>query len=144
MLRRDWCSDVCSSDIEVPMNINGEITSVNLKIYHNAAEAGKVAVTFETEQLGKVAAEFDVTDKGISGMVVYEKKTGKEMLEELEQTIKGGLSGENTKKVSIGLVQSNSLDLGRFGQDRQPRGMDNGVSTAELYQTAKAFLTAFR
>lgn len=129
---------------EVPMNINGEITSVNLKIYHNAAEAGKVAVTFETEQLGKVAAEFDVTDKGISGMVVYEKKTGKEMLEELEQTIKGGLSGENTKRVSIGLVQSNSLDLGRFGQDRQPRGTDNGVSTAELYQTAKAFLTAFR
>ncbi len=101
-------------------------------------------MTFETEQLGKVAAEFDVTAKGISGMVVYEKKTGKEMLEGLEQTIKDGLSGENTKRVSIGLVQSNSLDLGRFGQDRQPRGTDNGVSTAELYQTAKAFLTAFR
>ncbi|MDE7207326.1 MAG: hypothetical protein K2N90_09265, partial [Lachnospiraceae bacterium] len=78
---------------EVPMNIKGEVTSVNLKIYHNAAEAGKVSVTFETEQFGKVAAEFDVTDKGISGMVVYENRTEKPALEELKQAITKELSG---------------------------------------------------
>lgn len=129
---------------EVPMNIKGEITSVNLKIYHNTAEAGKVSVTFETEQLGKVAAEFDVTDKGISGMVVYENKTEKAELEDLKQTIAQELSGEDKKKVSIHLVQSNPLDLGKFGQDRQTQGVDNKTSTAELYQTAKAFLTALK
>lgn len=129
---------------EVPMNIKGEITSVNLKIYHNAAEAGKVSVTFETEQLGKVAAEFDVTDKGISGMVVYENKTEKAALEELKQTMTKELSGESGKAVSVHLVQSNSLDLGRFGQDRQVQGIDGKASTAQLYQTAKAFLTALK
>ncbi len=134
---------------EVPMNIKGEITSVNLKIYHNAAEAGKVSVTFETEKFGKVAAEFDVTDRGISGMVVYENKAGKAELEELEQAVKRELSGENEKKVSIHLVQSNSLDLGKFGQDRQIQGADGKkstamASTAMLYQTAKAFLTALK
>lgn len=129
---------------EVPMNIKGEITSVNLKIYHNTAEAGKVSVTFETEQLGKVAAEFDVTDKGISGMVVYENKTEKAELEDLKQTIAQELSGEDKKKVSIHLVQSNPLDLGKFGQDRQTQGVNNKTSTAELYQTAKAFLTALK
>lgn len=129
---------------EVPMNIKGEVTSVNLKIYHNTAEAGKVSVTFETEQLGKVAAEFDVTDKGISGMMVYENKTEKAELEELKQAITEELSGEGKKKVSIHLVQSNPLDLGKFGQDRQIQETDNKTSTAELYQTAKAFLTALK
>ena len=129
---------------EVPMNIKGEITSVNLKIYHNASETGKVSVTFETEQLGKVAAEFDVTDKGISGMVVYENKAEKTELEDLKQTITKELSSENEKKVSIHLVQSNSLDLGKFGQDRKIQGTDSKTSTAELYQTAKAFLTALK
>lgn len=129
---------------EVPMNIKGEITSVNLKIYHNTAEAGKVSVTFETQQLGKIAAEFDVTDNGISGMVVYENKAEKTELEDLRQTITEELSGESQKKISIHLVQSNPLDLGKFGQDRQIQAADNKTSTAELYQTAKAFLTALK
>ena len=38
------------------MNIKGEITSVNLKIYHNASQTGKVAVTLDTENLGRVDA----------------------------------------------------------------------------------------
>lgn len=129
---------------EVPMNIKGEITSVNLKIYHNAAKAGKVSVTFETGQLGKVAADFDVTDKGISGMVVYENKTEKTQLEDLKQTITEELSRESDRKVSIHLVQSGSLDFGKFGQDRQVQGADSKASTAMLYQTAKAFLTALK
>lgn len=129
---------------EVPMNIKGEITSVNLKIYHNAAKAGKVSVTFETEKLGKVAAEFDVTDKGTSGMVVYENKDNRIDLEQLQQTVENELSKESGKQVSISLVQSNALNLGKFGQDRQIKGADSTVSTAALYQTAKAFLTALK
>lgn len=129
---------------EVPMNIKGEITSVNLKIYHNAAEAGKVSVTLETPEFGKVAAEFDVTDKGIFGMVAYENKAGKTEIEELKQKVTKELSGESEKKVSVHLVQSNSLDLGKFGQDRQVQSTDSKASTAMLYQTAKAFLTALQ
>lgn len=129
---------------EVPTMIKGEITSVNLKIYHNAANAGKVSVTFETEKLGKVAAEFDVTQKGISGMVVYEKKDDKADLKKLEQTVKKELSADSEKQVSISLVQSSTLDLGKFGQDRQTKSTDSKVSTAELYRTAKSFLTALK
>ncbi|MDE7267190.1 MAG: hypothetical protein K2N89_06980 [Lachnospiraceae bacterium] len=129
---------------EVPMNIKGEITSVNLKIYHNAAETGKVSITFETDALGKVAAEFDVTDKNISGMIVYENKTEAADFKQLEQTVKGELAKENEKNVSISLVQSNAVDFYKFGQDRQPQEAQNKTSTAVLYQTAKAFLTALK
>lgn len=130
---------------EIPMNIKGEITSVNLKIYHNAAQTGKVSITFETNALGKVAAEFDVTDKNISGMMVYEKKAERTELEQLKQAIKGELAGEHEKGVNISLVQSNAVDFMRFGQDRQAPETDNKTaSDAELYQTAKAFLTALK
>lgn len=129
---------------EVPMNIKGEITSVNLKIYHNAAEAGKVSVTFATDMLGKVAAEFDVTNKSVSGMVVYENKEFQSDIEQLEQTVKNELSKVHEKYVNVSLVQSSSLDLSKFGQDRRARDTDGRTSTAELYQTAKALLTALK
>ena len=128
---------------EVPMEINGEITSVNLKIYHNAAQSGKVAVTFETEKFGKVAAEFDVTDKRVSGMVAYENKAGKADLELLEGAVTQELSGVGGKKTGISLVQTNSVDLNKFGQDRRIV-KDASVPTSELYRTAKAFLTALK
>ena len=129
---------------EVPMNIKGEITSVNLKIYHNTAETGKVSITFATNALGKVAAEFDVTDKSISGMIVYENKAEAADFKQLEQTIKGELAKENEKNVSVSLVQSNAVDFHKFGQDRRSQEAQNKTSTAELYQTAKAFLTALK
>lgn len=125
---------------EVPMDIKGEITSVNLKIYHNASQTGKVAVTLDTERLGKVAAEFDVTKDRISGMIVYEKQSEKVTLKQLEQAVKQELGSTETRQTQISLVHAKSVDLSKFGQDRSAEK----VSTGELYQTAKAFLTALK
>lgn len=130
---------------EIPMDIDGEITSVNLKIYHNASKAGKVAVTFDTEKFGKVAAEFDVTEKRISGMVVYENRAGKADLEQLEQAVTRELGRTGDKQVGISLVQTKAVDLNKFGQDRDIKNSkDTKVPTGELYRTAKAFLTALK
>ena len=129
---------------EVPMNIDGEITSVNLKIYHNASQTGKVAVTLDTEALGRVAAEFDVTSNRISGMVVYENTAAKATLEQLEKQVSDVLSAEGDRQVTVSLVHTKSVDLGRFGQDRSTGDEKEAVSTRILYQTAKAFLTALK
>ncbi|MDE7321549.1 MAG: hypothetical protein K2N73_02260 [Lachnospiraceae bacterium] len=130
---------------EIPMDIDGELTSVNLKIYRNASQTGKVAVTFDTDKFGKVAAEFDVTEKRISGMVVYENRAGKAELEQLEQTVTQELGSAGNKQVSISLVQTKSVDLNKFGQDRDVNSSkDTKISTGELYRTAKAFLTALK
>ncbi len=131
---------------EIPMNIRGEITSVNLKIYHNAAQTGKVAVTLDTQTLGKVAAEFDVTGDRISGMIVYENRAQKTELTQLEEAVKQELGKAGGRKTSISLVHTKSLELNRFGQDRDAGGAakEAKVSTGELYQTAKAFLTVIR
>ncbi len=131
---------------EVPMNIRGEITSVNLKIYHNAAQTGKVAITLDTEQLGKVAAEFDVTKDRISGMIVYENQAEQTALAQVEQAVRQEFDSAGEKRAAISLVHTRSVDLNKFGQDRDQNiaAKDTKVSTSELYQTAKAFLTALR
>lgn len=131
---------------EIPMNIKGEITSVNLKIYHNASQTGKVAVTLDTEHLGKVAAEFDVTNDRISGMIVYENRAQKTELTQLEEAVKQELGKASGKKAGISLVHTKSVDLNKFGQDRDTKSTADGakVSTCELYQTAKTFLTVLK
>lgn len=131
---------------EIPMNIKGEITSVNLKIYHNASQTGKVAVTLDTENLGRVAAEFDVTKDRVSGMIVYENRAGKAELARLEEAVRQELGRAGDRKTGISLVHARSVDLNKFGQDRDAKSTVDAAkaSTSELYQTAKAFLTALK
>ncbi|MCM1183067.1 MAG: DUF6240 domain-containing protein [Roseburia sp.] len=130
---------------EIPMNIKGEVTSVNLKIYHNAAKAGKVAVTLDTETLGKVAAEFEVRRDSISGMVVYENRQEKYELEQVDRAMREELSRDGDRQIIVSMVQSKDVDLRRFGQDRDgSAGNGEALSTTELYQTAKAFIKALK
>lgn len=129
---------------EIPMNIDGEITSVNLKIYHNASQTGKVAVTLDTENFGKVAAEFDVTKDRISGMIVYGNNARKAELAQLEDAVRQELGRTGDKRTNISLVHAKSVDLNKFGQDRAAAADDSKVPTSELYRTAKAFLTALK
>ena len=134
---------------ELPVNIKGELTSVNLKIYHNQAKTGKVAITFETENLGKVAAEFDVTQKKVSGMVAFEDSSNKQDMEQIksvleEEFTKAQQETGADRQVFLSLAQTNNLDLNRFGQDRELPEEGEKLSTKELYQTAKAFLTALK
>lgn len=131
---------------EIPMNIRGEITSVNLKIYHNASENGKVAVTMDTQRLGRVAAEFEVTSDRISGMIVYENRAQKTELAQLEEAVRQELGSTGGKKTNISLVHTQSVDLNKFGQDRDAASAagQEKVPTGELYQTAKVFLTALK
>jgi hypothetical protein len=129
---------------EVPMNLNGEITSVNLKIYRNSMDKGKVAITLDTESLGNVAAEFEVTGERVSGMIVYDRNDAETSLEELNSKISEALSENGTKQVSVSLVQSDTVDINRFGRDRSKGTVNNDVATARLYQTAKTFLTVLK
>lgn len=133
---------------ELPVNIKGELTSINLKIYHNSSQMGKVTVTMDTDTLGKVAADFDISEEKISGMIAYDKKTSGQDIKILQDNLQEQFSkaqqesGQN-KKISISLAETKILDLNRFGQDRDVEESEK-LSTRELYQTAKAFITALK
>jgi hypothetical protein len=119
----------------VPMEIGGEMTNVNLKIYHNKAEFGKVAVTLNNKTIGKIAAEFQVDDNKITGMVVCENQNVKNQLNGLSDNLKEAFAD---KKVNISLVESDSIDLHKFGDDIDTNS--KSVTTGQLYRTAKTLL----
>ena len=77
---------------ELPVNIKGELTSINLKIYHNSSQMGKVTVTMDTDTLGKVAADFDISEEKISGMIAYDKKTSGQDIKILQDNLQGQFS----------------------------------------------------
>lgn len=128
---------------EIPMKIDGEVTSVNLKIYHDSNQKGKVTISMETENLGKVVADFEVNQEKVSGMVAYEKadpNTIKRLEEEVNQNF---AEMEDQKSIRISYVKANQIDFMQFGHDRYLEAEENRISTKELYQTAKVFMTAF-
>lgn len=132
---------------EIPMQIKGELTSVNLKIYHDSSQKGKVSVTMDTEKLGKVVAEFTITEQRVSGMLAYEQKDIGQAVEQIKAGIEQEMQQyindqKGDMRVNISLARVANLDLTQFGQDREV--VEQEVPTAVLYQTAKACMTALK
>jgi hypothetical protein len=132
---------------QVPMKLAGEVTNVNLKIYHNKEQQGKVAITLENNTIGKLAAEFCVDSDKITGMVAYSDKAVAEMLGGISKNLSQAFGD---KKANISLAQSDTINLSRFGNDRDNSTARVGdvvtgdASTGELYKTAKIFLKSLK
>jgi hypothetical protein len=85
--------------------------------------------------IGKVAAQFLVDEDKITGMVACENDSTKNQLEGFGELLSEAFED---KKVNVSLVQSNYIELEKFGDDRDKDS--KAVSTKELYKTAKIFL----
>ena len=130
---------------EIPVTINGELTSVNLRILHNQGEKGKVSATLSTEKLGKVAAEFQVTKDSVSGLVAGDFKQGIESLEQIESSLKQGLKSLDKNSCEIKFIYSQGLNIQSFGnREKTEVSQDNAedVTTVELYKIAKTFISS--
>lgn len=134
---------------EIPVKIKDEITSVNVKIYHNRAQKGKVSITMDTQALGKVVADLSVAEDKVTGMVAYENKGVKEDMQELMtdfeiEFAKAQQEAGLRKTIGVSLAQVSQLDINQFGEDREVPEDGVKLPTAELYQVAKAFMTAMK
>lgn len=124
---------------EIPANIGGKLTSINLKIVHKNSGESKVAITFASETIGKTAAEFKMTDQGISGFCINDTKDGCRLLKENRGLFEEKLSKEQIETGEVYFAVGENLDLVDFTlketEDRQP-----GNDSQMLYRAAKAFI----
>ncbi len=123
---------------EIPVEIDGELTTINLRFVHNASEGGKVTATIASEEMGKVACEFKITDGTLSGYIVCSQKEGLEKLKQSEDVLADML---DTPVENISFIQSKKLDLHHFSEGQNET---EKVSTKELYMAAKAFIGYFQ
>ena len=133
---------------EVPMEINGEMTSVNLVLVHNADEKGTVNITMQTETFGKAGVRFRISENTLDSYFIADSERGKERLQivgesVLEQLGASGLKIGETNYVNSYLQGRKELNLLTFSQT----DVDNNsktVATKQLYEVAKVFLTGLQ
>ena len=124
-----------SENYEVPVEINGEITSINLQIKHGEI-GGKVDITCESDTLGKISASLFMTGETTEGTVACSGRTGETYVNERIDQIISALS-QDGREVKIGVVRSGGLNI-----NRPVDAMDgeDTIETAALYRTARAFI----
>ena len=133
-------------DYQIPAMINGEMTAIHLKVLHGR-DGGKVKATLSTESYGEVAAEFNVRNKKVSGFIACGSAEGTKALQEKEENFKAAFK-EHTDSLTqnrlelgaVSVVHSKDLDLNHFTAGETQN--DQAAVTADLYQVAKAFITA--
>ncbi len=147
------CSNMAKEEnYEVPVKIDGEITSINLKIVHGQEESGKVMLSMETEAYGKAAAQFTVSvDRSggyhLSGYIACENKEAAGMLENTKEKLKKALEQSDIKVINLSIVYNGGLDMSSVSKAaadaKGEAAADNRkqkISTKKLYDAAKIFI----
>jgi len=133
---------------EVPMEINGELTSVNLVLVHDEDEKGTVSVTMETETLGKAGVKFHISNNIIESYFVADSEMGKERLQQAGDKILAVLQEKGMQIGETHYVNSHSRGRKDFNfLTFSQSDVDNNnktVATTQLYEVAKTFLSGMQ
>ena len=129
---------------QIPVDINGELTAINLKVLHGK-ESGKVSVTVQTEEYGQITARLSLKEQKVSGYIVCDTKEGTQWLQGRHEQIKNALafsgeSGQEKEAESVAVLYSREINSEEYPQDAESTKTDE--RTADLYHMAKAFITA--
>ncbi len=126
-----------SENYQVPIEINGEITSINLQIRHGENH-GNVDIYFESESLGMISAVFTLTAEMTNGTVACKTSAGYSWVDSHKNELLNAMSFDS-RTVTMDVIRSE----GRI--DDRPVNAKDGekLETAVLYKTAKAFIGGF-
>lgn len=124
---------------EVPIELDGKMSSIRLKIIHNKDSEGKVEATFESKNLGKVAAEFKLQSGEVSGYMVCATPEGLEQLRSQQAVMIEQLKQQGFDAGKMNLVEGKELNINTFGQDKKAESSEKTV-TSDLYKIAKIFI----
>lgn len=125
---------------EIPMEIGGRMTSVNVRLCHSSTTENHVTITMETENFGKVSALFE-GDK-MSGYIVCDRSDGLAALKQQENAFQEEMRARDLPISEIKFIQSDRIDINNFAE-RADDINRTGMSSERLYQTAKTFMKVF-
>ena len=132
-----------NESFEVPVEIDGQWTSVNLKLVKDGTESGTVTATMETERYGKVAAKFTLNRKQLNGYITGDDQEGLKKLAEKADELNKKLSENGREVRQLNFIDTNALDLNRFGAEASEEGFRE-ADNRELYEIAKGFIAVIQ
>lgn len=125
---------------EIPMEIGGKMTSVNVRLCHSSTTENHVTITMETENFGKVSALFE--GDTMSGYIVCDRSDGLAALKQQENAFQEEMQARDLPVSEIKFIQSDRVDINNFAE-RADDINRTGMSSENLYQTAKTFMKVF-
>ena len=124
-------------NFEVPVNIDGEWTSINLRLISSKEEEGSVVATMDTGKYGRVAAKFIMTGRECRGYITSNSNDKLSELKGLEDALKGAIETDGKSLKELNFVRNDRLDLNDFAREE---GEGKGVASSDLFSVAKAFI----
>ncbi len=123
-----------SETYQVPMELEGEKTLINLKVVHNPDEEANVVITSETEELGRFSARLFVKDELISGYIACNLKDTVTKMQKVADIL------SNNVKVVYSLNSDTDVTISGIPMRRN----EGSAGTETLYRAAKDFLLALK
>ena len=127
----------------LPLQIDGELTAVNLTMIHRAGSESKVTISLETEALGKNVAEFSFGKTGLTGCSISQEKQAAEKLSGEASIFREMLSEEEIPAGDIHFVTEETLDPAAYTL-KAGSGREKGQTDAALYRVAKTYISFIR
>lgn len=128
---------------QIPVEINGELTAINLKVLHGG-ETGKVSITAQTDRYGQITARFSLREQTVSGYIACDSREGTDWLRGRQDALEGalavrGLDGQTTQAGNVAVLYSKEVAAEDYGETAQEQ---THAQTADLYRIARSFITA--
>ncbi len=119
----------------IPFATEDGVGSIRLKVIKSEENAGKMEMTFATETLGNVYAEFMVGQEKARGYIVTDRMEAVEILQENVDNIQEELHQLGINETMIQTAQSNSIPEVSLQLN------EKGAPPAFIYKAAKVVLT---
>ena len=138
----------------VPVLVQGETCNVSLKIVRGEEKKGLVDVVFETDRLGRVAAQLRAGKEKISGYIAAEAKETTALFESHAKEWENLFAQEPGQEVSIsymtgeikkdGIHHSTEVSSENTDKTEEKNSSDTEIQTKTLYGMSESILKAVK
>lgn len=123
-----------------PMEIGGKVTGVHLQFTHSENHQGRIQMTLESVEWGRISGQLQVTDKGVEGYFVGNQKETVMKLRGSSDIINSSIRKE-WSFCEVDFIYSETNDIPMDWTRRSGRVQ---VSNERLYNLSKDFLQAVK
>lgn len=98
----------------IPMQTGDTVTGVSLKIVRGTEDKGLVDILFRGELMGKVAASFQATATGVSGMIATDNQETRQLLSNNLGLLASMINEDGNEPMDVSVAYVEKLDLDHY------------------------------
>lgn len=126
---------------QLPLEMSGKLTNINLTIIRGKSDAGKVTVTLSSDKLGNIKAEARLKENTLSGYFACDHKDSISILKTKEDLLNSLLKEENLEIKQLNFyLQQAAKDIYGYQNTWESEGSSNPETERILYRVAKALI----